>query len=529
MLNMARWQVWAVIAVCVIGILYAVPNLFPREKLDALPSWLPRQQVNLGLDLQGGSHLLLEVDTKAVVRERLTNLIDAIRTEMRNKRIIIANLSVLDTGDGVSFRVRDAAQVEQARQILRELDRTGQITVSPDNVVVLKLNQQDLIEQRRQAIAQSIEIVRRRIDETGMKEATIVAQGQDRILVQLPGERDPQRIKDLLKQTAKMNFHLLDTTNSVEEALRGNVPPGSVLMPADKEVDADGKPRMYLVQRRVIVPGERLSDAQPSTNQQTGEWIVNFTFDSIGGKRFGDATRENVGRPLAIILDGKVISAPVIREPILGGRGQISGNFSAASAQDLAVLLRAGALPAPLNIIEERTVGPDLGSDSIAAGEIACLIGYALIAVLMVAGYGLFGIVANIALFLNLVFLLSIMAAIGATLTLPGIAGIVLGLAMAVDANVLIYERMREETRNGRSPFPAVDMAFQRAYITILDSNLTTLIAALMLYALGSGPVRGFGVTLAIGIICSMFTSVTVTRLIISTWLHWRRPKELPI
>jgi preprotein translocase subunit SecD len=529
MLNMARWQVWVIIVICVAGILYAVPNLFPRERLDALPSWLPKQQVNLGLDLQGGSHLLLEVDTKAVVRERLTNLIDAIRSEMRAKRIIVSNLAVAEGGDGLSFRVRDTAQVETARQSLRELDRTGQINVSPDNVISLRLNQQDLIEQRRQAIAQSIEIVRRRIDETGMKEATIVAQGQDRILVQLPGERNPQRIKDLLKQTAKMNFHLLDTTNSVEEAQRGNVPPGSILLPADKEVEPNGQPRVYLVQRRVIVAGERLSDAQPSTNQQTGEWIVNFTFDSIGGKRFGDATRENVGRPLAIILDNKVISAPVIREPILGGRGQISGNFSAQSAQDLAVLLRAGALPAPLNIIEERTVGPDLGSDSIEAGEIACLIGFVLIGVLMVAGYGLFGMVANLALFLNVAFTLSIMAAMGATLTLPGIAGIVLGLALAVDANVLIYERMREEARNGRSPFPAIDMAFQRAYITILDSNLTTLIAALMLYAFGSGPVRGFGVTLAIGILCSMFTSVTVTRLIISTWLHWRRPKELPI
>ena len=529
MLNMARWQVWLVIVICVAGLLYAVPNLVPRERLDALPSWLPKQQVNLGLDLQGGAHLLLEVDTKAVVRERLTNLIDAVRSELRNKRILPANLGVTEAGDGITFRVRDAAQAEQARQTVRELDRTGQLTVSSDNVITLKLNQQDLIEQRRQAIAQSIEIVRRRIDETGMKEATIVAQGQERILVQLPGERDPQRIKDLIKQTAKMNFHLLDVTNSVEDAQRGNVPPGSVLMPADKEVGPDGKPRMYLVQRRVIVPGERLSDAQPSTNQQTGEWIVNFTFDSIGGKRFGDATRENVGRPLAIILDGKVISAPVIREPILGGRGQISGNFTAQSAQDLAVLLRAGALPAPLNIIEERTVGPDLGSDSIRAGEIACIIGFALIGVLMIVGYGLFGLVANLALVLNVAFTLSIMAAMGATLTLPGIAGIVLGLAMAVDANVLIYERMREEARNGRSPFPAIDMAFQRAYVTILDSNLTTLIAALLLYALGSGPVRGFGVTLAIGIICSMFTSVTVTRLVISTWLHWRRPKELPI
>lgn len=530
MLNMARWQIWGVIAVCVIGLLYAVPNLIPREKLEGLPGWLPKQQVNLGLDLQGGAHLLLEIDLKSVVRERLNNLVDGIRSEMRTKRVAISNVTTSEAPEPtITFRVRDAAQVETARTTVRELDPTAQVATGPDNTVTIRFSQRDLIEQRRQTIAESIETVRRRIDETGTKEATIVAQGQDRILVQLPGERNPQRIKELLKQTAKMNFHLLDTQNSVEDASRGNVPPGSLLMPMDKEVGPDGKPIMVLVQKRVIVAGDRLSDAQPSTDPQTGQWVVNFRFDTLGGKRFGEATRDNVGRPLAIVLDNKVISAPRINEPILGGRGQISGNFTAASAQDLALLLRAGALPAPLNVIEERTVGPDLGSDSIRAGEIACLIGYILIAVLMVVGYGLFGIVANITLILNVAFTLSIMAAIGATLTLPGIAGIVLGLAMAVDANVLIYERMREETRNGRSPFPAVDVSFQRAYVTILDSNLTTLIAALILYALGSGPVRGFGVTLAIGIMCSMFTAVTVTRLIISSWLHWRRPKELPI
>ncbi len=528
MLHMARWQIWVVITICVIGVLYAVPNLLTRQQLEALPAWVPVEQVNLGLDLQGGSHLLLEVDVRAVVRERLTNLLDAVRSQAREQRIAVSNLSIVGE-DAITFRVRDAARAEAVRTMVRELDQTAEITVAPDSTFTVRLNPQDLIEQRRQAISQSIEIVRRRIDETGTKEATIVAQGQDRILVQLPGERNPQRIKDLLKQTAKMNFHLLDVSNSVEDAMAGRVPPGSMLLPADNEVEPNGQPRMYLVQRRIMVAGDRLSDAQPGTNPQTGEWVVNFQFDSLGGRQFGNVTRENVGKPLAIVLDNKVISAPVIREPILGGRGQISGNFTVSSAQDLAVLLRAGALPAPLNIIEERTVGPDLGSDSIEAGAIACLIAYALIAILMIVGYGLFGIVANVTLFLNVVFTLSIMAAIGATLTLPGIAGIVLGLAMAVDANVLIYERMREETRNGRSPFPAVDVSFQRAYVTIFDSNLTTLIAALLLYALGSGPVRGFGVTLSIGIICSMFTAVTVTRLIISGWLQWRRPKELPI
>jgi preprotein translocase subunit SecD len=395
--------------------------------------------------------------------------------------------------------------------------------------VTIRLDQREMLDQRRKAVAQSLEIVRRRIDETGTREPTIQAQGQDRILVQLPGLRDPERIKALLGKTAKMSFHLLDVAGSIAEARAGRMPPGTVLLPADREVEPDGKPRMHLVQRRVMVAGERLSDAQPGQNPQTGEWVVNFTFDTVGARQFGDVTRQNVGRPLAIVLDGRVISAPVIREPILGGRGQISGSFTAASATDLAVLLRAGALPAPLNVIEERTVGPDLGSDSIRAGAIACAIGFLLIAVLMIAGYGLFGLVANAALLLNLVFTVAIMATINATLTLPGIAGMVLGLAMAVDANVLIYERMREETAAGRSPMSAVDVAFERAYTTIIDSNLTTLIAALFLYAFGSGPVRGFAVTLSIGIICSMFTAVTVTRMTIARWLLWRRPKLLPV
>ncbi|HEX6979389.1 MAG TPA: protein translocase subunit SecD [Alphaproteobacteria bacterium] len=528
MLYMARWKVWTIILVCLVGLLYAVPSLLPRERPAWLPGWVPYQQVTLGLDLQGGSHLLLEVDVEAVVRERLTNLVDSIRSAMRAQRIQVTGLAT-EGANAVTFRIREPNEIEQARQAVRELDPAAQITVSADGTFRVELNQQELIEQRRRAVAQSIEIVRRRIDETGTKEATIVAQGQDRILVQLPGVRDPERIKDLLGKTAKLTFHLLDTSNSVADAMAGRVPPGSMLLPADKEVEPGGQPRMYLVQRRVRVSGDRLADAQPGTNPQTGEWIVNFRFDTVGGRQFADVTRENVGKPLAIVLDGRVISAPVIREPILAGSGQISGGFTAAAAQDLAVLLRAGALPAPLRVIEERTVGPDLGSDSIESGAIACMIAYGLIAVLMIVGYGLFGLVANLALILNVAFTLAIMAAIGATLTLPGIAGIVLGLAMAVDANVLIYERMREETRNGRSPFPAVDQAFQRAYITILDSNLTTLIASVILYALGSGPVRGFGVTLSIGIICSMFTSVTVTRVVIASWLQWRRPKALPI
>ncbi|MBL8834595.1 MAG: protein translocase subunit SecD [Alphaproteobacteria bacterium] len=525
MLQIPRWRVIVVALVCLIGAIYAVPSFLSRDFADSLPRWAPRQQVTLGLDLQGGSHLLLEVDFQAVIRDRIRNIEDGIRASMRQARIAISPPQA-DGTSGVTVRIRDPAQLEAARNALRDLDRTAQLVSGPDQTIALRFNEQALLEERRRAVSQSVEIVRRRIDETGARDPTIQVQGQDRILVQLPGVRDPERIKGLLGRTAKLNFHLLDTQNTPADVAAGRAP-GSIVLPGDR--DAGGGPQQYVVLRRINVAGERLTDAQPGQNGQTGEWIVNFTFDGAGSRQFADTTRENVGRPLAIVLDNKVISAPVIREPILGGRGQISGSFTAATASDLAVLLRAGALPAPLTVIEERTVGPDLGADSIRAGAIAISIGFVLIAVLIVAGYGLFGMIANVALILNILFTLSIMAMIDATLTLPGLAGMVLGLAMSVDANVLVYERMREEAAAGRSPFPAVDVAFQRAFITILDSNLTTLIAAVFLYAFASGPVRGFAVTLAIGIICSMFTAVTVTRMLIVGWLFWRRPKQLPI
>jgi preprotein translocase subunit SecD len=384
-----------------------------------------------------------------------------------------------------------------------------------------------LTQLRRAAVDQSIEIVRRRVDETGTKEPSIQRQGTDRILLQLPGIDDPQRVEQLLGRTAKMTFRLVDMNASIEDARRGRLPPGTELLPSEER--EAGQFRQYVVQRRAMVSGDMLTNAQAGNNSQTGEWVVNFRFDSNGARRFGDVTKANVGRLFAIVLDGKVISAPVIREAILGGSGQISGSFTAQSANDLALLLRAGALPAPLNVLEERTVGPDLGSDSIRAGTIACIIGYLLICVLMVVGYGFFGLIANVALLMNLIITLAVMSVLQATLTLPGIAGLVLSLAMAVDANVLIYERMREETALGRTPFSAVDAGFSRAFLTILDSNLTTLIAAVLLYAFGSGPVRGFAVTLSIGIIASMFTAISLTRLIVVFWLKRARPAALPI
>jgi preprotein translocase subunit SecD len=523
MVYFEKWKIVLILVVSVLGVLYALPTLLPRENTAGLPSWLPHKQVTLGLDLQGGSHLLLEVDTEAVIRDRLLALSNDVRDKLRPTRLNYRGLGV--EGSAVVFTVNSPEDASRAREALRSPDTDTQLEVDGTRLA-LRLTEQAIRERRSAAVEQSLEIVRRRIDESGVKEPTIQRQGRDRILVQLPGERDPERIKALLGKTAKMTFHLLDESMS-PEAAAGRAPPGSMLLEADNEVDAAGRPVKYLVQRRVRVDGANLIDAQPTV--QDARPVVSFRFDSVGARRFAEVTRQNVGRPFAIVLDGKVISAPVIREPILGGSGIISGNFTVQTARDLAVLLRAGALPAPLKVLEERTVGAELGADSIRAGEIACFAAYLLIAILMIVGYGLFGIIANIGLMLNLLFTLSIMALVGATLTLPGIAGMVLGLAMAVDANVLIYERMREEQRNGRTAISTVDFAFRRAYVTIIDSNVTVLIAAIILYAFGSGPVRGFAVTLAIGIACSMFTAVTMTRMLVVQWLAWRRPKLLPV
>ncbi len=524
MIQIQRWKIILVALICAWGVIYAIPSFLPRASVDSLPRWLHAERITLGLDLQGGSHLLLEVDTKAVKNDRLANLVDDVRVAFRNARLTYTDLGA--DAEGVNVKLRDPADREKAQTALRNLDANATVTVSPEGAVRMTYSEKAWEDRYTAAIQQSLEIVRRRIDETGTKETTIVRHGKDRILVQLPGVDDPERIKRLLGTTAKMTFHLVDTRASQADIESNRAPAGSMIVEYDKP-GADGRRDKLAVQRRIAVSGESLTDAQPNFNN--GEAVVSFRFDAIGARKFGEITTENVNKPFAILLDNKIISAPNIREPILGGSGIITGGFTVQSANELALLLRAGALPAPLKVLEERTVGPDLGSDSIQAGSIAVVIGYALIALLMIVGYGLFGIIANITLMLNIAFTIAIMAGIGATLTLPGLAGMVLGLAMSVDANVLIYERMREEERQGRSPFPAVDVSFQRAYITIIDSNLTTLIAAIFLYAFGSGPVRGFAVTLGIGIACSMLTSVTVTRMLVVGWLKWAKPKTLPI
>ncbi|WP_142850646.1 protein translocase subunit SecD [Telmatospirillum sp. J64-1] len=522
MIYFSKWKIALILAVCLAGFVFAAPNLLSRQQADQLPDWY--QPVNLGLDLQGGSHLLLEVDVQAVLQEQLNSLVEAVRNDMRQNRIRYADLGVV--GTSVQLRLLDQAQFEEARNSLRRLDSDVEVQVRDNGLAVLTYTEQAQTVRRNAVVNQSIEIVRRRIDELGTREPTIQRQGEDRILVQLPGVSEPERVKELLGRTAVLSFHLVDHSTSVEEALRGRVPPGSMLLPSIEQ-DMSGQPAHYVVRRRVELSGDLLVDSQPAF--QDNRPVVSFRFNTQGARRFGDLTQQNVNRQLAIVLDNQVISAPSIREPILGGSGVITGRFSVQEANDLALLLRAGALPAPLVVLEERTVGPDLGADSIRAGQIATVLGLVLVLAFMLVAYGTLGVFANIALLVNLALLLGALSLLGATLTLPGIAGIVLTLGMAVDANVLIFERIREEMRNGRSLINAVDAGFKRAIVTILDSNLTTLVAAILLFQFGSGPVRGFAVTLAIGLVTSMFTAVWVTRLLMSTWLRYSKPKSLPV
>jgi len=512
-----------ILGVCALGVLFVAPNFLSIKQAERLPSWLPHKQLSLGLDLQGGSHLLLEVKVDSVLKETLEALIDTMRTTLRKARIRYSNLGI--DGLAANVTIKDIADEEQALQLLKSLDSSLSVDFLGSGNIRLEMTEKTIRDRRTAAIEQSIEIVRRRIDETGVREPTIQRQGQVRILVQLPGIDDPERVKRLLGKTAKLSFHLVDERQ--EPSVAGRVPPGSILLPSNDEVGSDGRPRMYMLKKRVMISGDTLADSQATF--QDNQPVVSFRFDTIGGKRFGKATTENVGKLFAIVLDNKVISAPVIREPILGGSGVISGRFSVQAAQDLSLLLRAGALPAPLTILEERSVGPGLGADSIAAGKTASMVGMAMVIAFMIVTYGRFGLMADVALIANIILIGAALSLLQATLTLPGIAGIVLTIGMAVDANVLVFERIREEMRAGRTPISSIDAGYSRAITTIIDANVTTLIAAVLLYQFGSGPVRGFAVTLAIGIVTSLFTAIMLTRLMVATWLKKTRPDSLPI
>jgi preprotein translocase subunit SecD len=519
MVYFAKWKIAVVVAVCLLGVAFAAPNLLDRSTTENLPGWLPNQQISLGLDLRGGSHLLLEVEAQTVINERLESIVDSIRQTLRSERIRYTGLGIRDSQ--VSVHIKKPDQVEQAYDLLRKID-AGTETVNENGKISITMTEDAVLKAKRSAVEQSIEIVRRRIDETGTKEPNIQRQGDDRILIQLPGIDNPEDVKRLLGKTAKMTFHLVNHTVTPEDILAGRIPPGTIALP-----DAENESAKIAVRRKVEVSGDMLIDSQPTF--QDAQPVVSFTFNALGGKKFGQVTSKNVNRRLAIVLDGKVISAPNIQGPILGGSGIITGRFSVQEANDLSLLLRAGALPAPLVILEERTVGPGLGADSIEAGKVASVIGLLGVIIFMVASYGRFGIYADIALMFNIILIGASLSVLQATLTLPGIAGIVLTIGMAVDANVLIFERIREETRNGLGPIAAIDSGYKRAIKTIVDANVTTLIAAVLLYQFGSGPVRGFAVTLAIGILTSMFTAIMLTRLQVVMWLRRTKPKTLEL
>ena len=513
MYKLSTSRVLMILAVCLAGIFFAVPNML-KDK-DSLPSWW--QPVNLGLDLQGGSNLLLQVKMDDVLKERMSTIEDSVRQVLRENRIRYTNLKA--DSEAVTVEIEKAGSRATALSKFAKIDDGLEVTEDENGVITVKYSEFAINQLKAKVVDQSIEIVRRRIDELGTKEPVIQGQGKDRIVVQLPGLQNPEAVKVLLGKTAKMSFHMVDSRSTAADARRG------MLSSSSRLVNGDGG--TYVISRKPVVGGENLIDAQVA--YQDGAPVVSFKFNTIGGKKFGEATKNNIGERLAIVLDNEVISAPTIQSAILGGSGVITGNFDVKSANDLALLLRSGALPAPLEVIEERTVGAGLGADSIKAGVFASIIGLICVVVFMLAAYGLFGLFTTITVFTNLFLMLGVLSVMGATLTLPGIAGVILTIGMAVDANVLIFERMREEVKAGRSTRDAADAGFTEAWRTILDSNLTTLVAGFVLFYFGTGPVRGFAVTLTVGVLTSMFTSVTVSRLIITYWLNRFKPKKLPI
>src|SRR5450759_4851561 len=532
MLYFTRWKALAIIVTAMVVCLCAVPNFFPEATVKGWPKWAQRHLV-LGLDLQGGSHILLEVDSNSVRKDKLDQVRDDVRRTLRDAKIGYTGL--VARSDNVEVRVKDT-DLQNALTKLRELSQplggllgtSGQrsldVSDAGGGLIRLAVPQAAVTERIRQAVEQSIQIVERRVNQLGTVEPSIQRQGQDRILVQVPGLQDPTRLKELVGKTAKMEFRMVDTTVPPDQAQQGRVPPDSELL-----MSSTSPKTPYVIKKQVLVSGGDLTDAQPGFDQRSGEPIVSFRFNTSGSRKFAQATSENVGQPFAIVLDNEVISAPVIREPITGGSGQISGSFTVQAANDLAILLRAGALPAPLTVIEERTVGPGLGQDSIEKGELAAYVGSIMVIVFMLVTYRLFGVFANIAVALNVAMIFGVLSLLNATLTLPGIAGIVLTVGIAVDSNVLIYERIREELRGGRNAISAIDAGFKRALSTILDSNITTFIAAAVLFYIGTGPVRGFAVTLGIGIITTVFTAFELTRLIVAGWVRWKRPQNVPI
>lgn len=556
MLNLPRWQTIGIITVTLLAVLFALPNLLPSSVLDHLPSWYAQSRMNLGLDLRGGAHFLLEADLRSLMTERLTNLSDSVRSELRKQQVAYKDVNV-EGGRNVVITLRDEAQRSKALEAIRAVDPTIAISGSGD-LIRLAYSEQEVAKKKKEVIDQSIEILRRRVDETGTIEPTIVRQGDERILLQVPGIKDTTDLKRKINQTAKLTFHLVNedvaatgqnipanlpattslvpTREGMQELRRTNPKAWEDIQNANPRMTPDQicrrfQPQCLPVLKRVVVGGEDLDDAKSTFEQQQGgRPIISFTFNSAGGRAFCNATRANIGKRLAIQLDGEIISAPVVQSAICGGSGIITGSFTTQQTQEQALLLRSGALPATLSIIQESTVGADLGADAIRSGTTAALVGTAMVALFMFIAYGpLFGGFANLAMLVNLLLVIAGMSILGASLTLPGIAGLVLTVGMSVDSNVLIYERVREEKALGRSAFSSIATGYERAMSAIIDANLTALIAGVLLFGFGSGPIRGFATALTLGLLTHLFTATVFTRMLLSTWVRWRRPTEIVI
>ncbi|ARU16240.1 protein translocase subunit SecD [Croceicoccus marinus] len=530
MLDFPVWKrVW-LWGITLLGALLAVPSIMMLAG-GTWPSSLPDPEINLGLDLAGGSHILLEAETGDVLGLRLTSMEEEVRAAMGNAGIDIGDISRED--GRLSFMLEDASEIDAAREqllpMIEGVGLTGQqdweLSVVDGQRMVLTPTEAGLTQAIDNAMDTATDVVRRRIDELGTREPTIIRQGDNRIVVQVPGLQDPEALKELLGQTAKLEFKLVDTAALPEDVAQGIAPPGSQILPFAPDSAQQGS---IAVRRLGGIQGDQLTNAQQGYDQN-GAAVVNITFNQEGGRRFAQLTTQNVNRPFAIILDGEVLSAPNINEPILGGQAQISGGFNVDTANNLAISLRSGALPVDLAVVEERTVGPDLGADSIERGVLALIIGGTAVLVFMIVTYGRFGLYANGALVLNVLLILGIMALLGSTLTLPGIAGFVLTIGTAVDANVLINERIREERRRGRRVVQAVEVGYREAQRAIFDANITNVIAGTLLFLFGSGPIRGFAIVLIIGIVTSVFTAVTLTRMWVAGYLRRNRPADLHI
>jgi preprotein translocase subunit SecD len=529
MLDFPRWKVWSIWLTVAIGIFLAIPSLLPSAAKEKWAAWLPNQSISLGLDLAGGSQLLLEADIQDAAKQRLQAMEDTVSTELRrDPRVEIGDVST--SGGRLSFMVRNPQQLDTAVERLRALtqpvgltgNRDWDVQVVDGTRIVLTPTPSGASRAMKDAMTVARDVVRRRIDPQGTKEITVINQGERRILVQVPGVEDPEALKKLIGQTARLEFKLVDQSANISDVQQGRAPPGSQVLPM-----ADGTGNIA-VKRRVMVSGDQIVKANQAFDQD-GQPVVSIGFNSAGARRFGRVTQENVNKPFAIILDEKVLSAPNINEPILGGQAQISGNFTVQSATDLAVSLASGKLPVKLNVIEERTVGPDLGKDSIRKGVIASILATVAVILFMLVTYGRFGLYTTLGLIVNALLILGLMSLFNASLTLPGIAGFVLTIGAAVDANVLINERIREELRRGRRTLDAIDTGYREASTAIFDANITNVIAAGLMWYFGSGPIRGFAVVLMIGIVTSVFTAVNFTRMLVALWVRRKRPRELHI